>query len=345
MKVMHLLQSPHFSGAENVVCQIIKLFKNDKDIEMIYCSQDGSIRDALEERNIQFFPLYGFTVDAVKKAIREIQPDIIHAHDMRASLFAALTCKNIPLVSHIHNNAFDSRGFSFKSCAYLLAGLKAKKIFWVSQSAFKGYCFHSFFKAKSEVLYNIIDIDELYERTERDTNLYRYDVIFLGRLSEPKNPLRIVDVLKIAALKIPDIQAAVVGTGELEQSLKEYIRLNNMENRIELLGYKSNPLKILRDAKLMIMTSLWEGTPMCALEAMALGTPIVSTPVDGLKDLIENDVNGYLSNDNHELGKKIVEYLADKDKLLKMSQKQIECARKWNDKIKYKQRIVEAYKR
>lgn len=44
---------------------------------------------------------------------------------------------------------------------------------------------------------------------------------------------------------------------------------------------------------MMIMTSLWEGTPMCALEALAMGIPIVSTPVDGLCDLIENGKNGF----------------------------------------------------
>ena len=41
---------------------------------------------------------------------------------------------------------------------------------------------------------------------------------------------------------------------------------------------------MLHDSKVMLMTSLWEGTPMCAVEAMALGVPIVTTPTDGLCD-------------------------------------------------------------
>lgn len=43
MRVLHLLQSSRFSGAENVVCQIIKMFENDKAITMAYCSRDGQI--------------------------------------------------------------------------------------------------------------------------------------------------------------------------------------------------------------------------------------------------------------------------------------------------------------
>ena len=53
MRIIHLLQSSKFSGAENVVCQIISMMEND-DVEMAYCSCDGQIREALSERNIKF---------------------------------------------------------------------------------------------------------------------------------------------------------------------------------------------------------------------------------------------------------------------------------------------------
>ena len=61
MKVLHLLQSDRFSGAENVVCQIIGMMKNEPNIEMVYCSSDGPIRDALAERKIKFVPLEKFS--------------------------------------------------------------------------------------------------------------------------------------------------------------------------------------------------------------------------------------------------------------------------------------------
>ena len=57
MKILHLLQSNRFSGAENVVCQIIRMFENEPNIEMVYCSRDGQIREALNERNINYFKM------------------------------------------------------------------------------------------------------------------------------------------------------------------------------------------------------------------------------------------------------------------------------------------------
>ena len=142
MKILHLLQSNRFSGAENVVCQIIRMFKQTPDVEMVYCSPDGQIRESLEDQGVSFVPLSSFSIKSIKNIIRKERPDVIHAHDMRASFYAALVCGKTPLISHIHNNALDSHGWSLKSIAYYLAAKKAKHIFWVSRSSFEGYAFH-----------------------------------------------------------------------------------------------------------------------------------------------------------------------------------------------------------
>ena len=307
IRVLHLLNSDRFSGAENVVCQIIGMFKDSPNIEMLYCSKDGQIREALKERDVHFVPINSLNRKEVKRVINEQKPDIIHAHDMRASFVAACACGKKTLISHVHNNNFDSRGLSLKSIAYFFAAKKAKHIFWVSQSSFDGYAFHKHFDKKSTILYNIIDVDALYQKMNQDVCSYDYDVTYLGRLTYQKNPQRLIQVFERVVQKLPSVKICVVGTGELEEETKELCKQLNLQNNVHFLGFQSNPLKILHDSKVMIMTSRWEGTPMCALEAMALGVPIVSTPVDGLKDLVINDKNGYLSNDDEELASKIVE--------------------------------------
>jgi len=107
-----------------------------------------------------------------------------------------------------------------------------------------------------------------------------------------------------------------LGEGEDAEEVKRLIKDNSIQNSVEYLGFSDNPYKILQSSKLMIMTSRWEGTPMCALEALAMGVPIVSTPVDGMCDLIVDDQNGYLSNDNEELAKRCSE-IASNDALQK----------------------------
>lgn len=344
MRIIHLLQSSKFSGAENVVCQIISMMEND-DVEMAYCSCDGQIREALSERNIKFLPINNLTVREVKRIIKEYKPDIIHAHDMRASFIAALACGRIQLVSHVHNNNFDSRGISAKAIAYLFAGLKAKKIFWVSDSSFNGYAFHKVLKKKSEVLYNIININALYSKMSLDKNTYTYDVVYLGRLTEQKNPNRLLRVFRGLVDELPDVKIAVIGTGELEGETHEEAKRLNLESNVTFLGFQSNPYKILHDSKLMIMTSLWEGTPMCVLEAMSLGVPVVSTPTDGVKIVVENNVTGFLGETDKEIMDFCKAILTNPTTRADMSTASIERARELMDIDTYKKRILEAYRK
>ena len=82
---------------------------------------------------------------------------------------------------------------------------------------------------------------------------------------------------------------------------------------------------------------------MCALEALAMGVPIVSTPVDGLCDLIEDGKNGFLSDSDDELAKKCFEIATDAelhDKLSKGAKLMSEAKMNIGD---YKKRVLKAY--
>ena len=345
MKVLHILQSNRFSGAENVVCQIISMFKADESVEMVYCSRDGQIREALAERGVRFVPISEVSVGEIKRVIREEKPDVIHAHDMCASFFSSLACGKIPLISHIHCNAVNVRGISLKSILYLYAAGRAKHIFWVSRSSKEDYVFSGAVKKKSSVLYNILDMDALLEKMATDTSSYDFDLIFLGRLTDVKNPERLIHVMEQLVQKRPETQMAIVGTGHLEEMLLETVKKKKLENNISFLGFQSNPLRMLHDSKMMIMTSRFEGTPMCALEAMALGVPIVSTPTDGLCELVEEGKTGYLCKEDAELAKRALEILESDGLRAKLSAASVEKSRQLNNMAEYREAIRAAYQK
>ncbi len=343
MKILHLLPSDRYSGAENVVCQIVSFFKENQKMEMLYCSPDGPIRSALEERSIPFSPLKDFSVQAVRKKIREEQPDIVHAHDMKASVVAAAACGKIPLISHVHNNNFNSRGISVKALLYYVAAKKAVHIFWVSNSSFEGYYFHKSLEKKSTVLYNIIDADALRQKAEMDRKEYHYDMAYVGRLTHQKNPQRLMKVIRMVVQSDPGIKVAVVGTGDLDSEVRALARTYGIEENIDFLDFQSNPYKLLQTAKLMIMTSRWEGTPMCALEAMALGVPIVSTPTDGLCELVDDGVTGYLSSEDEGIVQGCLRIMSNAQMRAAMSQAAIAKAARIMDTEAYKNAIMTAY--
>lgn len=345
MKVLYLLQSTRFSGAENVVCQIISLLKNKSDIEMIYCSPDGQIREALKERDIQFEPIKELSVKEVKRIIKKCNPDIIHAHDRSACITAAIASKNIPVVAHIHVNNNSGVVSLLKNVVFTWFSKKYRHIFWVSDSAYDEFQFKGIIKKKSSVLYNVIDMKTLSKKTDSDTAEYDYNIVYVGRLSYQKNPERLMKVLHSVIQKKDDVKIAIVGNGEYKQFVVDYIRDNDLDKNIDYLGYLNNPLKIIRSSKVLVMTSRFEGTPMVALEAQCLGVPIVSTPVDGMKKIVQNGNNGYLTDADDEIVSHLIEIVANENKHRMLSENSLRQATYYNDMDKYCAAITKAYYR
>ena len=345
MKVMHVLNSRIYSGAEKVVCQIIKGFDKVEGMESVYVSPESEIvAQMLQEQGVTYRKLESLTPANLKKVITQEKPDLIHAHDMRAGLVAALSCGKIPLVSHIHNNAYDARGLSAKSVGYLYGGLKAKKIIWVSNSSYEGYLFHRLFAGKSLVLYNIIDTEQIFSKLSQDEKTYDYDMIYVGRLTYQKDPQRLMRLCARLKERKPDLKVAIVGTGELLEEVRALCAELGIAENVHFLGFQSNPIKMIHDSKALILTSRWEGTPMCALEAMALGTPIVSTPSDGMKDLIENGVNGYLTDDDAEMAEVLLKIMTDAEHRKLLADNTVAKFAKINDAPAYQQTIADCYR-
>lgn len=343
MRVLHVLYSDIYTGAEKVAAQIIKSFEGD--VEMAYCSMNSqSVWDILDGLGIRHFGFDELTPKTLGKIIREYKPDVIHAHDMRTSFVAALCCGKIPLVSHIHNNAYDARGLSLKSVAYLIAGFKAKHILWVSNSSYEGYLFHKFFAKKSSVLYNIIETDQIFRMKEEDTNTYDYDMIYLGRLTYQKDPQRLMRLCARMKEEKPDLKVAIVGAGELEAEVKDLCAQLGLQNNVHFLGFQSNPIKMVHDSKAMVLTSRWEGTPMCALEAMALGTPVVSTSSDGMRDITQDGVNGYLTDDDADMARKLLKIINEPEHRKMLSENTKKLFARINDADSYRKAIYDCYR-
>lgn len=342
-KVLHLLESNRFSGAENVASQIIELYFDDPKYEMAYCSTDGPIRETIEGKNIPFFGMNYISFKEVNRVIKEYKPDIIHAHDMRASVIATIVGGKVPIVSCVHNNNYESRVLSLKSIVFFIASYKIRKIIWVSKSAMNDYFFSKYIKRKSIVMENIINEKTVKNKVKDDEKEYSHDIIFLGRITDLKNPKRLMSIISQIKEKVPDVKIAIVGTGDMEEYVKNYITQHELYNNVIMYGFQRNPYKILANSKMMIMTSKTEGIPMCVLEAQALGIPIVSTPVGGIPDVVVNQLTGFLTDSDAEFVEYACKILLDCDLRKSLSRKSIEVSRERNDINNYKNRLDDIY--
>ena len=316
--ILHLLSSNIYSGAENVACTIINELKNE--YELYYCSPRGDIEKKLQERKIKYIPIKKNNIVELKKVIKTIKPDLIHAHDVRSSVYASMIYRGT-LISHIHGNHLFMRKVTPQSILYLIMSKKFYKIIWVSESSYQNYRFKKTVSRKSIVMRNIIDEKYIHKKASSTNDKKIYDILFLGRLMEAKNPMRAIKIMEKIIRNRPKTRCVIAGDGTLSEQVRTYIQKNKLTDNIKMLGNLENPYTVLAKSRVLLMTSVHEGTPMVALEALSFGVPIISTPIDGLLELV-NSQNGFLSNDDNKIEKEIIKYIDKSDSNLRtISQK------------------------
>lgn len=311
-KIIHLISTDSFSGAENVACQIINMFEGDQKYEMKYCTKLGKNRSALKMRNIPILEVKKFSFFPLMQTIRKYNPDIIHAHDPKASFYASILFPKTKIISHVHSNHKYMRKKSLRSVIFrLIANSKLNKIIWVSDSAYQEYIFKDNIKNKSIILYNAVDVQELKNLAKLDKREYKFDLIFLARLEDVKDPLRFIRIVGLVRRQIPKIKVAIVGDGSLMGVVKEKVAKYKLQDNIKIFGNLENPYKVLMNSKALVITSKFEGTPMNALEAISFGIPVISTPVDGLKKILTKTTGVFCESD-FEFSEQIVKQLKSK---------------------------------
>ncbi len=310
-RVLHVLNSCAYSGAENVVITVIEKLKDD--FTFAYASKDGPIRDILEEKKIPFFPLKNRGIVDIGRVVRCFKPDILHAHDLTASILCGGVCIGTPVLSHLHSNAPWMRTFNPVSVAYYLSSIRYRKILTVSNSIMREYVFGTNLIKKSAIIYNPIDIKSIREKAEcvKQDNIPSYDIAFMGSFLPCKNIPRFLKIIAALKKKIPHIQAVIIGTGDYREQYYGMIKEAELTNNITCTGFLQNPYKILALSKVLCVTSLWEGFGLAAAEAMVLGVPVVASAVGGLTELVD-DSCGMLCETDEAFEGEILRLLSEK---------------------------------
>ncbi len=145
----------------------------------------------------------------------------------------------------------------------------------------------------------------------------------IGRLTEQKNlPLYFKaakEALSSGRLK-GRVQFLVVGDGKLRGALERLAEEMGISRHVFFTSYVSDMDMLLTGIDILMVTSLWEGTPMSVLEAMGYGKPVISTDAGGLSDVVIEGRTGFLVNGfcHKRLAEAVVELVNDGDKRERM---------------------------
>ncbi|MCR5546729.1 MAG: glycosyltransferase [Lachnospiraceae bacterium] len=139
------------------------------------------------------------------------------------------------------------------------------------------------------------------ERPKFSANRNPMKLIYIGRLSEEKNPALVIRGMAQAP---EEFYLKVFGDGPMKRELEQLCKELKVEERVEFMDWVDNPWEYVKQDGWLLLSSHFEGFPLSVAEALLSGMPVISTPVQGVVDMITPGVNGYLFGDDkvEELG-------------------------------------------
>jgi glycosyltransferase involved in cell wall biosynthesis len=238
----------------------------------------------------------------------------------------------LPHVWHIHEyvrgNA-DLRPYVPAACIDKITQALSDKIITVSsalaRSRFRGI------ESKTRVVYNGLDLDVL--RGGDSTRIRSLlpiakqhpIVIFIGAISQRKDPLTFIRAAAIVHAVRPDVHFLVVGAVTdpiLERRAVALISTSNLGARCHLLGLRDDVKDLLAAAAVYVSTSIQETFGLATVEAMATGTPVVVTRCGGPEEVVSSGDTGVLVSprDHDAVASAILDLLAHPETARRMGE-------------------------
>jgi glycosyltransferase involved in cell wall biosynthesis len=122
----------------------------------------------------------------------------------------------------------------------------------------------------------------------------RFDVVFVGRLEEVKRVDLLLEAVALLSESIPEITAAIVGSGQLQDHLRELANRLQISGRVVFAGAQTNVVPWLQQSRVFVLPSDSEGVSLSMMEALSCGLPCVVADVGDLGEVVQNGINGFL---------------------------------------------------
>jgi glycosyltransferase involved in cell wall biosynthesis len=256
----------------------------------------------------------------LSSVIRDLQPDVVHAHDSHGVAVAAtaLSIASPPrrpvLVAarrvdfHLNANAFAR--WKHKQVNRYVAASETIRAMLIEDGIAPG---------RVVTVHDGIDVDRvaavepLNLREECWFPAHSLIVGHVGALSPSKGQKFLVDAAAIVVREMPEARFLLVGEGELHDALEHQIKHLHLAQHVLLTGFRADVLGVLKGLDLFVMSSVTEGLGTALLDAMAAGRPIVATRAGGIPEVVVHGETGLLvpPRDAPALAAGILEVLRD----------------------------------
>lgn len=338
-KVVYIAQSA--GGVAEYLYMFLKNWKDKNYENILIVSQD--YKEQLERfkpytSNIYIIPMIREVelkndikaIYKVRKILKQIKPDIVYLHSSKAGAIGRIALAfnfRTKIFYNAHGWYFNAQISDKKKKIFALIekmlALKTNKIINISKSEYESALEYKIAsERKMCVIENGIDFtkfknnDKNREETRKKYNIKDNEILIgvVGRLSEQKDPMTMIRAFELVQKENKNTKLIYVGSGELEESVKQYAKEKEILHKVIITGWVNNVEKYIPAFDIAVLPSKWEGFGLVLIEYMACEKPIIASQVGGIKNIIRNEQNGFLVETNNYamLACKIIETIKNK---------------------------------
>lgn len=297
-KILFCANSLCIGGIEKSLINLLKKIDYKKfQVDLMLESKSGELLEQVPENiNIIEYKVYNLKNKILQKVLNYINQlrwimkyknkydtSICYAtYSYAANKISRISSKNKILFIHsdytkLYNEDELKKFFDTRKIT------KFNKIIFVSNESKENLLkYYPNIDNKSKVINNIIDVDNIINLSKEKSDIKfaknNINLLFVGRLEEQsKNILFQLELLKELKSKYKNIKLYIIGEGKDKEKYISFIKNNDLENEIILLGQKNNPYPYIKECDYLLLTSNYEGYPVIFNEGIVLKKNIIST--------------------------------------------------------------------
>jgi glycosyltransferase involved in cell wall biosynthesis len=310
-KILQLIDGLNIGGAEVLLVDLARGAKEAGYEVSVGFSTPGPLGQKLLGMEIpcirlpRLIRIDPFLLFGMCRLILRERPDIVHTHLFKSDFhgrLAARLCGVPVVVSTSHNNDAWAKNFLLGRLYGFTAGL-ANKIIAVSEEVRAYQIQHTGVPSdKVIVIENGVDVrrfigqEEAGRSLRAEFNIHADAPLFgiIGRLQPQKDHDNFLKAAVQIRNELPDARFLVVGDGPLRGELTDRAKALGLDSAVIFCGIRSDIPAVLAALNVLVISSKWEGLPVTLLEGLASHTPVVSTAVGGVPNVVADGESALL---------------------------------------------------
>ncbi len=290
----------------------------------------------------------------LSRIIRDLKPDIVHAHDPHAVAVASLglsfmTTGQCPGLIASRRVAFHLKGNAFSRWKH-----HQVDCFVAASSAIREMLVGDGIDPDRVVtVYEGIDLHRV--QAEPAANIHAEFwlpthapvVGAVGALTQEKGHKYLIEAAALVVRDVPDARFVVLGDGDLRPALERQVKELHLEKHVILAGFRADVLSFIRSFDVFVMSSLFEGLGTSLLDAMALAKPAVASDTGGIPEVVSHGETGLLvpPRDPQELAAAITTLLRNPEERERMGRAGLDRVKRLFSADRMVEKTLEVYRR